>query len=101
MWQLLGGLPPRQRAVLVLRYYGHKRQVVSGAAAVATDQSLVSPDSRTLDQLLLDRPGNDAVQLKLFREYPTNIDLYPAVQEYFRTSSTPLPGTFAAFSAGC
>ncbi|SHN34141.1 alpha/beta fold hydrolase [Actinacidiphila paucisporea] len=56
----------------------------------ASDTSLVSPDTWTLDQLLLERPGNDEVQLALFRDYPTNIDGYPKLQEYFRTSQVPL-----------
>lgn len=42
------------------------------------------------DQTLLDRPGNDEVQLALFRDYPTNIDGYPQLQEYFCTSQVPL-----------
>ncbi|MFF2831066.1 alpha/beta fold hydrolase [Cellulosimicrobium cellulans] len=54
------------------------------------DTSLVSPDTWTHDQALLDRPGNDLVQLALFRDYPTNVDLYPAVHEYFRASQVPL-----------
>jgi pimeloyl-ACP methyl ester carboxylesterase len=60
------------------------------------DPSLVSPDTWTLDQTLLDRQGNDAIQLKLFREYSTNVDLYPAVQQYFRTSQVPLLAVWAA-----
>jgi pimeloyl-ACP methyl ester carboxylesterase len=60
------------------------------------DPSLVSPDTWTLDQMLLDRPGNDEIQLKLFRDYPTNVDLYPAVQEYFRTSQVPLLAVWGA-----
>lgn len=60
------------------------------------DSSLVSPDTWTLDQVLLDRPGNDEIQLKLFRDYPTNVDLYPAVHEYFRTSQVPLLAVWGA-----
>jgi pimeloyl-ACP methyl ester carboxylesterase len=56
----------------------------------ATDKSLVSPDNWLHDQALLDRPGNDEVQLALFRDYPTNIDGYPQLQEYFRTSQVPV-----------
>lgn len=48
------------------------------------DPSLVSPDSWTIDQALLDRPGNDAIQLALFRNCPTNVALYPQLQQYFR-----------------
>lgn len=45
----------------------------------------ISPDAYTLDQLLLDRPGNDAIQLNLFHNYTSNVALYPQWQEYFRT----------------
>jgi pimeloyl-ACP methyl ester carboxylesterase len=61
-------------------------QYLNGVA----DPSLVSPDSWTIDQALLDRPGNDAIQLTLFRNYPTNVALYPQVQQYFRDSQVPL-----------
>jgi len=48
------------------------------------DLSLVSPDTWTLDQALLDRPGNAEIQLDLFYDYRTNIPLYPQWQAYFR-----------------
>jgi pimeloyl-ACP methyl ester carboxylesterase len=48
------------------------------------DASLVSPDSWTMDQALLDRPGNSEIQLDLFYDYRTNIPLYPQWQTYFR-----------------
>ncbi|WP_328661010.1 alpha/beta fold hydrolase [Streptomyces sp. NBC_00334] len=60
------------------------------------DQSLVSPDTWALDQALLDRPGNDAVQLTLFRDYPTNVTLYPRLQQYFRDSQVPLLAVWGA-----
>jgi pimeloyl-ACP methyl ester carboxylesterase len=37
----------------------------------------------------LDRPGNDAIQLALFYDYRTNLDLYPQWQAYFRQSQPP------------
>lgn len=67
-------------------------QYVNGVA----DPSLVSPDNWVHDQALLDRPGNDEIQLKLFRDYPTNVDLYPAVQQYFRESQVPLLAVWGA-----
>ncbi|MEU7641448.1 alpha/beta fold hydrolase [Streptomyces sp. NPDC039016] len=67
-------------------------QYVNGVA----DQSLVSPDNWVHDQALLDRPGNEEIQLKLFRDYPTNVDLYPAVQQYFRDSQVPLLSVWGA-----
>jgi pimeloyl-ACP methyl ester carboxylesterase len=44
----------------------------------------VSPDSYTFDQPLLDRPGNDAIQLELLHNYTSNVALYDAWHEYFR-----------------
>lgn len=49
----------------------------------------VSPDSWTMDQSGLDRPGNKEIQLALFRDYSFNIELYPKFQEYFRTHQPP------------
>jgi pimeloyl-ACP methyl ester carboxylesterase len=54
------------------------------------DVSLVSPDGYTLDHALVSRPGNAEVQLDLFRDYATNVALYPQFQEYFRTHRPPL-----------
>jgi pimeloyl-ACP methyl ester carboxylesterase len=58
---------------------------------------LVDPDTWLLDHTELRRPGNDQIQLALFRDYATNPPLYPAVQEYFRTSQVP---TLAVWGAG-
>ena len=53
------------------------------------DTTLVSPDSWTMDQARLDRPGNQEIQLDLFYDYRTNIPLYPEWQAYFRTHQPP------------
>ncbi len=50
----------------------------------------VSPDAYTLDQARLDRPGNDLIQLALFRDYRNNLPLYPQWQEYLRTRKPPM-----------
>ncbi|HBS28360.1 MAG TPA: alpha/beta hydrolase [Phycisphaerales bacterium] len=49
----------------------------------------ISPDNWNVDQPLLDRPGNNDIQLDLFYDYRTNVPLYPAWQEYFRTHQPP------------
>ncbi|MGW1550528.1 alpha/beta fold hydrolase [Streptomyces sp. NPDC002346] len=67
-------------------------QYVNGVA----DPTLVSPDNWVHDQALLDRPGNDEIQLKLFRDYPTNVDFYPQVHQYFRDSQVPLLAVWGA-----
>lgn len=53
------------------------------------DTSLVSPDTWIHDQALLDRSGNQEIQLDLFYDYSTNIPLYPAWQAYFREHQPP------------
>ncbi len=54
------------------------------------DPSLVSPDGYTLDNCYLARPGADEIQLDLFLNYASNIELYPDFQQYFRTRQPPL-----------
>jgi pimeloyl-ACP methyl ester carboxylesterase len=49
----------------------------------------ISPDTWTLDQTLLDRPGNQEIQLKLFLDYGSNPALYPQWQAYFRKHQPP------------
>lgn len=53
------------------------------------DLALVSPDTWTLDQALLDRPGNQEIQLDLFYDYRTNVALYPEWHAYFRRHQPP------------
>jgi pimeloyl-ACP methyl ester carboxylesterase len=54
-----------------------------------SDLSRISPDNWVHDQALLDRPGNNDIQLDLFYDYRTNLPLYPAVQAYFRKFKPP------------
>jgi pimeloyl-ACP methyl ester carboxylesterase len=61
-------------------------QYVHGVA----DESAVAPESYTLDAALLARPGNEEIQLDLFLDYASNVALYPAFQNYFRTRKPPL-----------
>lgn len=54
------------------------------------DASVVSPDTWHHDAALVARPGNDRVQLELFRDYVSNVELYPAVHAYLRDSRVPV-----------
>jgi len=54
------------------------------------DETLVAPESYTLDALLMARPGNADIQLDLFLNYVSNVALYPAFQQYFRDRKPPL-----------
>jgi pimeloyl-ACP methyl ester carboxylesterase len=53
------------------------------------DASSVSPDGLSLDNFYLARPGADEAQLDLFGDYKSNVSLYPAFQDYFRTHKPP------------
>lgn len=50
---------------------------------------LISPDNYWHVQYLLDRPGNQDVQLELFLDYGTNLAEYPVWQELFREHQPP------------
>lgn len=54
------------------------------------DTSKIAPESYTLDQYFLDRPGNDEIQLDLFGDYKSNVAAYPKFHEYFRTHKPPM-----------
>jgi pimeloyl-ACP methyl ester carboxylesterase len=53
------------------------------------DAGRVSPDGYGLDNFYMARPGADEVQLDLFGDYKSNVALYPAFQDYFRTHKPP------------
>lgn len=54
-----------------------------------SDPALVAPESYTLDQHFLDRPGNSDIQLDLFGDYKNNVAAYPRFQDYLRTHQPP------------
>lgn len=62
-----------------------KSQYVDGVA----EPSRIDPENWLVDQALLDRPGIDEIMLDLFRDYATNLTLYPAFQQFFRTRRPP------------
>jgi pimeloyl-ACP methyl ester carboxylesterase len=57
-----------------------KFQYVNGVK----DESRINPDSYYCDQMFLDRPGNDAIQINLFHDYQSNLALYDGWHTYFR-----------------
>jgi pimeloyl-ACP methyl ester carboxylesterase len=60
-------------------------QYVHGVA----DPGRVAPEAWQLDYALLQRPGNGEIQLDLFLDYASNLELYPRFQEFFRTRQLP------------
>jgi len=53
------------------------------------DVAAISPDNWGHVQPLLDREGNQEIQLQMFYSYGSNPPLYPAWQEYLRTQQPP------------
>ena len=83
-WQT-GGTTEREAIRWLTSIKATKWQYTNGV----NDTSLVSPDTWTIDQALLDRPGNAEIHLDLFYDYRTNIPLYPQWQAYFRKHKPP------------
>jgi pimeloyl-ACP methyl ester carboxylesterase len=79
---------PQNRAALrdFLTPESTKWQYTTGVS----DPESVAPESYTLDSALLQRPGNQDIQLDLFLDYASNVKLYPTFQEYFRRLKPPL-----------
>ncbi|KAI0485345.1 alpha/beta-hydrolase [Xylariaceae sp. FL0804] len=50
----------------------------------------IPPEAYYLDSALMERSGNKEIQLDLFYDYRTNVELYPKFQEYFRASEVPV-----------
>ena len=65
---------------------GTRYQYLTGVA----DPARVPPEAYTLDQALLDRPGQAEIQLDLFLDYASNVALYPRFQAYLRARRPPL-----------
>ena len=76
----------------------NQRRYFGGVAEA--DKSLVAPESFTLDDALLTRPGIDELQLDLLANYGSNIEQYPAYQEYLRTRRPPLLAIWGKNDAG-
>ncbi|MGH8185755.1 MAG: alpha/beta fold hydrolase [Steroidobacteraceae bacterium] len=62
-----------------------RSQYLDGVA----DPSRIDPTAWLYDQARLDRPGNAEIQLDLFYDYRTNVELYPRFQEFFRQRRPP------------
>ena len=60
------------------------------------EPDLVAPETWTQDLAMVSRPGNDRVQLALFRDYVSNRTLYPRLHRWFRTTGVPLLAVWGA-----
>jgi len=79
---------PANREVIrsaVISLEGTRYQYLHGVP----QPELVAPESYMLDVLLMQRPGNDEIQLDLFLDYRNNLTLYPAFQVFFKATQVP------------
>ena len=77
-----------EREQPLLRFFTREATVWQYTDGVR-DKEAISPDTWTIDQALLDRPGNVDIQLALFHSYGSNPPLYPKWQAYFRDYQPP------------
>lgn len=84
-WNEPGSQERRDALRKLLTYEATQWQYTDGVI----DPELVSPDGAAEDQFLLDRKGNDEIQLDLFLSYGSNPPLYPSWQDYFRKHQPP------------
>ena len=88
VWDYAKDPNPQTEAALrpVLDCHAIMWQYLHGVA----DPSVVSPDTWQHDSAQIARPGNDQIQLALFRDYPNNFPVYQQLHEYFKASQVPL-----------
>jgi len=80
-----GSLENREALRGLLSLDATKWQYTHGVGDVAK----ISPDTWHTDQYLLDREGNQEIQLDMFASYATNVAEYPGWQKLFREHQPP------------
>ncbi|OWA54299.1 putative hydrolase [Hypsibius exemplaris] len=70
----------------LLTYEATKWQYTQGVV----DPTVIAPESYELDWVLLQRPGVIDIQLDLFLDYASNVQLYPAFHKYFAAKKPKL-----------
>ena len=71
----------------VLTFEATKSQYLHGEPDA---DKIDDPATYHLDYALMSRPGNKEIQLELFKDYGTNVTLYPKFQEYLRENQVPV-----------
>lgn len=62
-----------------------------------SDPSVVAPETYHLDTALMARAGNADIQLDLFKDYASNVAMYPQFQAYFRQAQPPMLAIWGRF----
>ena len=87
LWASQNGPQERDNvASALLTFDATKFSYVNGTPV----ESMIAPESYTLDYALMERPGNKDIQLDLLFDYQNNVAMYGDFQQYFRKSQVPL-----------
>lgn len=86
LWRSNNSAEKRDPLRPFLSLEGTKSQYFNGTV----DRNAISPESYSLDQYLLDRPGSKEIQLDILYDYRTNPQSYPSWQKYMRETQVPL-----------
>jgi len=86
LWESNNSAPARDALRPFLEIGGTKSQYFGGTI----DPNAVAPESYSLDQYLMDQPGNKDIQLDIFYDYRTNVPKYESWQKWMKESQVPL-----------
>jgi pimeloyl-ACP methyl ester carboxylesterase len=86
VWNTSNSAAARDALRPFLEIDGTKSQYFGGTI----DPSAIAPESYSLDQYLMNRPGNKDIQLDIFYDYRTNLPLYPVWQKWMKETQVPL-----------
>jgi pimeloyl-ACP methyl ester carboxylesterase len=86
LWKSNNSAPARDAIRPFLELSGTKSQYLDGTV----DPGAIAPEAYSLDQYLMDQPGNKEIQLDLFYDYRTNVESYDRWQAWMRESQVPL-----------
>jgi pimeloyl-ACP methyl ester carboxylesterase len=86
LWASINSAAARDALRPALELAGTQAQYFDGEP----DPASIAPESYSLDQYLLNQPGNKELQLDLFYDYRTNVEKYPEWQAWMKQSQIPL-----------
>ncbi|MCJ8013005.1 alpha/beta hydrolase [Paenibacillus sp. KQZ6P-2] len=86
LWKHPDARTQQEFAATVTSFDFTKKQYFTGACY----PERVSPDGPYMDQMFLNRPGNQEIQVALGYDYRKNVEQYPIWQQYLRTYQPPV-----------
>ncbi|KAI9697082.1 MAG: hypothetical protein M1836_005044 [Candelina mexicana] len=87
-WISANSAEDRSKLASLATYAVTKGQYINGTPPSHLNN--IAPETYTLDQALMERPGNGDIQLDLLFDYGSNVELYPKFQAWLRESQVPV-----------